>query len=758
MKILIPVLAVVVGVIFAVAVGLSGRPDPQESAAPATPVEVAESLAAELAEPDADARVKRDPATDVSGGPATSPVITDPGAAADAKPSPAANAPDPDDAPAIDGLRAVSADAAIAPVLGSDDPDSPFKVQVEFSAWGAGVQRIAMADYKRFVSHDPNAPEDAPYELVNVGVDLPEGESPAFYPFAARQLYLNGTWVPIDNARWTADAAKTAGAVQSVTYRLTVVDADDAPVAEIVRTWSLAEDSYDIQLSQQIVNRTDAPLQVALAQYAQGDVLLEPGNYLGDRRMFITGHFRPEKPAKFGVYVDDSYFPRAGLLSGKSGLWPNDDLRAGSRLAWIAAENRYFAVITHAPVPDAATDTAAVPELDGVFPTVLTRTLRQTATTNQTDKERLAVELVSPVAAVAPGAAQDLSLAVFAGPRKKEVLAQRPYDLMHLHKLIRYELSCSFCTWQWLAKGLLGYMKVIHTVVRDWGVAIILLVLTVRLILHPITKRAQTNMLKMGKQMQKLQPKMATLKEKYKDDPAAMNRETMKLYREAGVNPANVLGCLPMLLQTPIWIALYAMLYFAIELRHEPAFYSIFQTISGGRWHFLEDLSVADNFIRFIPPDQPAYQLSWIPFIKPEFRSINILPLAMAFVFYFQMKLTTPEPTNDQQRQQQKIMRIMPFIFPVMLYSAPSGLTLYITASTFAGIVDSWIVRKHVREQEEAGTLFDKKPPKPGGFRERLGKRIQLAQEMAAAQQAAKQAGGSPGRKSVDSKSYKKRK
>ena len=122
------------------------------------------------------------------------------------------------------------------------------------------------------------------------------------------------------------------------------------------------------------------------------------------------------------------------------------------------------------------------------------------------------------------------------------------------------------------------------------------------------------------------------------------------------------------------------------------------------------------------------------------------------------MKLTTPEPTNDQQRQQQKIMRIMPFIFPVMLYSAPSGLTLYITASTFAGIVDSWIVRKHVREQEEAGTLFEKKPPKPGGFRERMAKRIELAQEMAAAQQAAKQAGKSPGRKTVDSKSFKKRK
>lgn len=737
MKILIPVLALVVGIVFAVAVGQSGRPD-ADASNPA-PAAVANASTRDTDAAPADAK----PADAQGDAPATATDTTPPAASA---------------VTAFDGLRAVSADATLAPVLGSVNPDSPFNVQVEFSAWGAGVQRIAMADYKRFVSHDPNAPENAPYELVNVGVDLPEGESPAFYPFAARQLYLNGTWVPVDTARWSASPAVTRGGVQSVTYRLPVVDADGAPVAEIIRTWSLAQDSYDVQLSQQIFNQTDKPLQVALSQYAQGDVLLEPGNYLGDRRMFVTGHFRPEKPAKFGVYVDDGHFDRGSLLAGKSSLWPNNELKAGSRLAWIAAENRYFALITHAPVADTAATTAAVPELDGIFPTVRTSTLRQSATDRNTEKERLAVELISPKTLIAPGAANDLSLAIFAGPRKKEILAQHPYDLLHLDKLIRYELSCSFCTWQWLAKGLLGYMKIIHTVVSDWGMAIILLVLTVRLILHPITKRAQTNMLKMGKQMQKLQPKMATLKEKYKDDSAAMNRETMKLYREAGVNPANVLGCLPMLLQTPIWIALYAMLYFAIELRHEPAFYSIFQTISGGRWHFLEDLSVADNFIRFIPPDQPAYQLSWIPFIKPEFRSINILPLAMAFVFYFQMKLTTPAPTNDQQRQQQKIMKIMPFIFPVMLYSAPSGLTLYITASTLAGNVDSWIVRKHVREQEEAGTLFDKKPVKPGGWREKMGKRIQLAQEMAAAQQAAKQAGKSPGRKSVDSKTRKKRK
>ncbi|MEE9404073.1 MAG: YidC/Oxa1 family insertase periplasmic-domain containing protein [Algisphaera sp.] len=758
------------GIVFAVAVGQSNRPDPKDltdsidaqtpakvstlnttegagdgAVGPPQTGNVAENTVAALDQ------VSPDQVTAGQTAPEASASVSDV-APASAVDSAAA------DVDAIEGLHVVPAETALAPVLGSDDAQGAFNVEVQFTAYGAGVRRIATANYTRFVSHDPNNPEDTPYELVNVGADLPEGESPAFYPYAARQLYINGTWLALDSVIWTADAKTTDNGVESVTYRLPVVDGEGSPVVEIVRTWSLAPDSYDIQLQQRIVNQSGKSLKVALAQYAQGDVLLEPGNYLGDRRMFITGHFRPETPAKYGVYTDDGYFTRANLLSGKSSLWPNEDLKEGSRLAWVAAENRYFSLITHAPIADSATSTADVTELDGIFSTIAARKLGQSATLNNTNADRLAIELISPIAELAPGSQRDLSLALFAGPRQKEVLAQHPFELLHFNKLIHYELSCSFCTWQWLAKGLLGYMKIIYMGLRDWGVAIILLVLSVRLILHPITKRAQTNMLKMSKAMAKMQPQMAKIKEKYKDDPTAMNRETMKLYREAGVNPANVLGCLPMLLQTPIWIALYAMLYYAIELRHEPAFYGIFQTLSGGAWHFLEDLSVSDNFIRFIPPDQPAYKLTWLPFIEPEFRSINVLPLAMAFVFFFQMKLTTPPPTNEQQAQQQKIMRVMPFIFPVMLYSAPAGLTLYITASTLAGIVDSWIVRKHVREQEEAGTLFDKKPAKPGGFRDRIAKRIQMAQEMAAAQQAAKQGGGGPGRKQVNSKSYKKRK
>ncbi|MEM7626517.1 MAG: YidC/Oxa1 family insertase periplasmic-domain containing protein [Planctomycetota bacterium] len=768
MKLLVPIIAILIGIVFALAVANSGNnapPIPEDDAvAPA---------AAEAGDSAADAAPAASDQGDQAG---TAVASTDHAVETTTDAAP----PTAPQATPFTGLRAVPTDDPLAPALGGDQPDSEFKLRVEFTSYGAGLKKITLADYAQFVDPPAEGEDRPPYTLIDVNHGLAEGASPAFYPYAAQTVTINGQTVNLWNMQWTLDPGnhpepydgETDAALitynpnityaddsQAVTYRLPIIDENGQPVAEIVRTWTVTAGSYDLSLDQRVVNKTDTPLDVTFKQYGQGDVLTDLGAYLGDRRMFITGHFRDENPPKYSIYVDDSFVARSTLLKQKRTLWPNTELpvKKNPRLAWIASENRYFALITHAPVPADTTATAGVPELDGVFPNVSYAVLDQQVALAQADNKRVAVQFATNALTLAPGRSASLDVDVYAGPRKKAVLAEAPYDVLHFDKLIRYELGCTWCTFQWLAKGLLGYLKFLNGIFSDWGIAIIILVLTVRLILHPITKRAQTNMMKMSKQMQAVQPEMAKLKEKYKDDPTSLNRETMKLYKEKGINPANMLGCLPMLLQTPIWIALYAMLYFAIELRHEPAFYGVFQSISGGNWHFLEDLSVSDNFLRFIPPEQPAWKLTWLPFIEPEFRSLNILPLLMAVVFFFQMKLTTPPPQNDQQRQQQMIMKFMPFMFPVFLYSAPSGLTLYICASTLAGIVDSYIVRKHVREQEEAGTLFDKKPVKPGGFRDRMSKRFEMAAKMAAEKQAEaekrKKAGGSGG-----NKNYKKRK
>jgi YidC/Oxa1 family membrane protein insertase len=327
--------------------------------------------------------------------------------------------------------------------------------------------------------------------------------------------------------------------------------------------------------------------------------------------------------------------------------------------------------------------------------------------------------------ALEPGKSTQVDLALFVGPRDTALFSTQPYKALGFSDLIVYNLGgcCSFITFQPLAKGLLFLLKGIYFVVRDWGVAIIILVVIVRALLHPITRRSQISMTRMQKQMAALQPEIDKLKKKYKDDPARLQQEQTKLWREKQVNPMNMLGCLPMFLQTPIWIALYAMLYFAIELRHQPAFYGVFQLIPG--WRFLGDLSSQDFFIKF------AGNGFTIPLLGWGVHGINIIPILMAGLFWVQQKYTTAPPANEQAAQQQKMMSYMSFIFPLMLYNTPSGLTLYIMASTGAGIVDSYIIKRHIREQEAKGTFLPAESrPKKEGFFSRMMKKVEDEQRL----------------------------
>jgi len=311
--------------------------------------------------------------------------------------------------------------------------------------------------------------------------------------------------------------------------------------------------------------------------------------------------------------------------------------------------------------------------------------------------------LYSPSRTIEAGGATAFDLGVYAGPLRRDVLAfQQPMAALQMRGLILYQMSamCAFCTFQWLAIGLLKFLSIVDVVTGDWGVSIILLVLLVRTLLHPLTKRAQISMQRFGKVMSDLKPEIEKLQKKYADDSRKLQKEQMKLMRERGANPLQMLGCLPMLLQTPIWIALYAMLYFAFELRHEPAFWGVFQLFWG--WQFLGDLSAADHF--FWVFQTPFKFLMW------NMTGINLLPLLLGVVFYIQQKYMSPPPSaamTPEQAQQQKIMKIMMVVmFPVMLYSAPSGLCLYICTSSFVGIIESKYVRAHIK-------AMDLNPPKP---------------------------------------------
>jgi YidC/Oxa1 family membrane protein insertase len=195
-------------------------------------------------------------------------------------------------------------------------------------------------------------------------------------------------------------------------------------------------------------------------------------------------------------------------------------------------------------------------------------------------------------------------------------------------------------------------------------------------------------MQRFGKVMQKIKPEIDLIKAKYPNDPKKVQSEQMVLMQKYGVNPFQMLGCLPMFLQMPIWVALYALLYFMFDIRQEPAFFGIFQQFGG--WSFLADLSAADHF--FGQFDEPTHFLLW------NITGINILPILMGGIFFVQQKYMSPQgmATTPEQASQQKMMRIMMVVmFPLMLYSAPSGLTLYILTSSSIGILES----RHIRKQ-----------------------------------------------------------
>ncbi|MCC7408695.1 MAG: membrane protein insertase YidC [Phycisphaeraceae bacterium] len=629
-------------------------------------------------------------------------------------------------------------DEAVAVELGSLDKDTGYRLKVGLER--GALWYIRLTDYLFEAMTDGSKPSD--HYLILSKIEDPQQPGAFYRPLTLRGLWIDDVAVPLGGAQWrlTGVDSDEQGTPWRASYSLPVLDERGRAVLEVRRTFELAADSYEVVCRQAFVNLTDAPLRVAAEWLAQPDAPHDAARYMGDQRTFVAGYYDLDwNPTGTLILSAKSAVHRPQVLDGKQTLWPREDLvkdPAKLRLGWLAATNRYFALVLHRPVtidPAKPADARQVEPLDEKFvyapPLVIGRP--GLGDEGQDLRHILLAVRSRPVEAPAHGTA-DLDLNLFAGPRKAELFSQPVYEALHFSELVRYQVGCTWCLFQGLAKFLLGFLKLIHAVTFDWGVAIIALVVAVRAILHPLTRHSQIHMTKFQKQMATLQPEIEKLKKKYEKEPRKLQTEQAKLMREKGVSPAGMLGCLPMFLQMPIWIALYAMLYGAIELRHQPAFWGLFQSVSGGGWHFLSDLSSPDAFIRFsdhaisIPRDTPIFG-SMLGAL--DFSVLNILPILWAVTLYFQQKLMTPPAMNDQARQTQKMMGIMMWFMALLFYSAPSGLTLYILASTGAGILDSYIVKKHIKREEEAGTLYAKKEVRPGSLRDRISKAVASKQK-----------------------------
>ena len=303
--------------------------------------------------------------------------------------------------------------------------------------------------------------------------------------------------------------------------------------------------------------------------------------------------------------------------------------RADTPVLWVAAKSKFFVQIL-----DAGENTAGC----------AMEVWRDPANAKNVLVDRVSATILFPKYDLEPGGAVAWQATYYAGPKKYALLKQLgPYKAEVMQ----------FGRWfGWICKMLLPVLNGIYAVIPNYGIAIIVLTILVRIVFWPLTHKSSESM----KKMQQIQPLVSQLREKYKDKPQKLQQETMALYKEHKVNP--MAGCLPMLVQIPVFIALFTVLQSAIELR-----------FAGFLW--IKDLSEPEGLFA-------EAMRNW-----PLVKSLNILPLIMTAMTIWQQKLT-PAVGDPQQ---QKIMMFMPVFMLFLFYSMASALVLYWTVSQILAIV-----------------------------------------------------------------------
>ena len=245
-----------------------------------------------------------------------------------------------------------------------------------------------------------------------------------------------------------------------------------------------------------------------------------------------------------------------------------------------------------------------------------------------------------------------------------------------------------------VAKAMVGLLHIFYGWVGNYGIAIIMLTVLVRGCMFPVSRGQAKSMAK----MQALKPEMDRLKERYKGDQQKQGAAMQELYRKHGVNP--LAGCLPALIQLPIFIGLYRGLAVDIELRQAPLFSESIQWCSN-----LAAPDMLYNWSWFMP--NTVNRAEGFFGLGPY---LNVLPLITVGLFLLQQKMFMPEPANEQAALQQKIMKYMMVFMGLMFYKVPSGLCLYFIASSLWGIAEKKMIPPPTAPSEGTTTALDSPP------------------------------------------------
>ena len=263
---------------------------------------------------------------------------------------------------------------------------------------------------------------------------------------------------------------------------------------------------------------------------------------------------------------------------------------------------------------------------------------------------------------------------VYMGPVDYDILAK--YDGEPWNAKLTSLVDLGPSVFRWVAELTLGGLRLLYQVVPNWGWTIILFSVLTKLLFWPLTKSSVTSM----RRMQEMQPKMKKLQEKYKDEPQRQSQEMMKLYKEHGVNPLNMGGCLPLLVQMPVFWALFTILRKSIDLRQ--AEFAL----------WIDDLSQPDRLFD-LPFSVPL--LGW--------DHVSVLPILMSVGMYLQTKFQQTPVSSQSENPLAQQMRMMTTLMPLMMffffYNSPSGLVLYWLVNTVLSAYQTWRISRTMPSQ-----------------------------------------------------------
>ena len=529
-------------------------------------------------------------------------------------------------APAAPGAPAAAPTAAAAPSRAELLAESPRvaiatpRLHGSIALKGARLDDLTLVEYHETV--DPKSPE--------IVLLTPPGMPDAYYAEFGWVGGSSGIKLPDASTIWRADGgALTPQTPMTLTW-------DNGQGLRFARTYSV-DDAYMITVSERIENAGSG--SVTLFPYGLVSRAGDPpvsGYYL-----LFEGPFGVfEHTLKEVKYKDLQKEPEEATTTG----------------GWLGFTDKYWLV---ALIPDQKT------EIRGRF-----------SDNAASGRNKYQTDFVATKGLVLePGQAAEATSRLFAGA--KEVNRLDAYESKLGIDRLSYAID-----WGWfffLTKPIFYLLDYINQVVGNFGIAILLLTVTIKLIFFPLANKSYRAMSK----LKKLQPEMLKIRDRWKDDRERMNKEMMELYKREKANPAS--GCLPIFIQIPVFFALYKVLFVTIEMRHAPFF------------GWIRDLSAPDptsvlNLFGLIPwdPRMPINLFGLMQFTIPSLLSIGAWPLIMGLTMWLQQKLN-PQPADPVQA---KMFMILPIVFTFMLAQFSSGLVIYWAWNNCLSVLQQWVIMR----------------------------------------------------------------